>query len=135
MKQRFWTAAAAAILLGLALDLLIFQVLLGSVYEREPSLHPPLAGPWPKIVAAAALFGWAFTWLYSKGVSQAAWLGQGLRFGLAVGILSHGALGLLAATMLEHQTETIVVGGIAGGILRDVVLGVTVSYIMRPGQA
>jgi len=133
--QRFWPAVSAAILIGLGLDLLLFQVLLGSVYDLEPALHAPLAGAsWPKIVVAALLFGWSFTWVYSKGISQGPWLGQGIRFGLIVGILTHGALGLTAATMLNHETETIIVAGIAGGIVRDIIVGAVVAYLLRPSS-
>jgi len=134
MKQNFWAAAAAAMALGLGLDLLLFQVLLGGTFGVEPNLHPPLAGAWPKIVAASLLFGWAFTWVYAQGIGDGPWLGQGLRFGSVVGVLTHGALGLTAATMLDHETETIVVGGIAGGILRDIIVGVVVAYMMRPAR-
>lgn len=132
MKGNFWVAAAAAMGLGLVLDLLLFQVLLGGTLTMEPGLRTPLAGPWPKIVAAALLFGWGFTWIYAQGIGDGPWLGQGLRFGLAAGVLTHGALGLTAATMLVHETETVIVVGIAGGIVRDVFLGLVVAYLMRP---
>ena len=37
---------------------------------------------------AHVLLAGAFTWIYSKGVRAADWLGQGLRFGVAVVLLT-----------------------------------------------
>jgi hypothetical protein len=40
------------------------------------------------MIAAHAIMAGAFVWIYSRGRETKAWLGQGLRFGLAVALLA-----------------------------------------------
>ena len=39
------------------------------------------------MIAAHVMMAGAFTWIYARGVENRPWLGQGLRFGLAVALL------------------------------------------------
>ena len=133
MSRGLATAATAAAVVALLLDVLIYQYVLAGSITVEPALHLPFAGAWPKLVLAALLAGVLMAWLYSKGRTEAPWLGQGLRFGLAVAVLTHGSMGLLGATMLGHQGEAVVVGGIGLGMLRDVVLGIFIAFMYRGG--
>jgi len=68
----------------------VHHLLLGADYKG-------LAGLFRAPAAAQALFHWmvlahvlmagAFVWIYSRGVEAKPWLGQGLRFGLAIALL------------------------------------------------
>ena len=40
------------------------------------------------MILAHVFLAGAFTWIYSRGMENRAWLGQGLRFGLAVAFLT-----------------------------------------------
>jgi hypothetical protein len=40
------------------------------------------------MILAHVLMAVAFVWIYSRGVSAGPWVGQGLRFGLAVDLLT-----------------------------------------------
>ena len=70
-------------------------------------------------------------WLYSKGITSAPWLAQGIRFGLMVALLAHGAVGLLWAGMLNHEGEAAVVGIISLGMVRDLAVAVLIAFLYR----
>ena len=135
MSRQLWTAALAAAVVALVLDIGIYQYAMVGPVSAESMFHLPFSGAWPKLVLAALLGALVLAWLYEKGRTEAPWIGQGLRFGLAVAILTHGCMGLLGATILSHEGEAIVIGGIALGMARDLVLGLVVAFMYRNGPA
>lgn len=44
-------------------------------------------GNMPIMIVAHLLMGFAFAWIYERGISGASWLGQGVRFGIAAAVL------------------------------------------------
>jgi len=135
MRLNLWKAVGAAFVVGLVLHYVIYDVVLARYVDVEPSLRAIGDGPWPKLVAAYLLYGWAFAWLYSHGVHAGrSWVVQGLRFGLVMGLVVHVAGGLMVATHLVHEGEAVIVGAIALGVVMDVVLGLTVAALSGPAS-
>ena len=133
MLRGLATVVTATVIVALLLDVLIYQYVLAGPISVELALHLPFLGAWPKLIIASVLAGIILPWLYAKGRTKSPWLGQGLRFGFAVAVLTHGCMGLLGATMLSHQGEAIVVGGIGLGMARDLALGVFIAFMGRKG--
>jgi len=72
----------------------------------------------------------AFVWIYSRGVENASWLPQGLRFGLAIALL-----GVVPTYMIYYVVQpfpgTTVVKQIALDGALVVLLGVIVASVYR----
>ena len=52
---------------------------------RAPADAQPL---FPLMILAHLMLSWALVWIYSRGTEAKPWLGQGLRFGVAVALLT-----------------------------------------------
>ncbi len=128
MRQKFWLAVLVTFVLAYALDFLIFRVIMQGTIEADLALdYSDLVGV-IKLVAAL-IFSVVFVWIYSKGIEAKPALGQGLRYGLAVGVLYYGAGGLHVTTIVPMGTtaswqivlfgivETVILGGVAAMVL------------------
>ncbi len=75
----------------MALSFLVHGVLLGADYAKLTSLfRTPEASQqyFPLMLFAHVLLAGAFTWIYRYGCTAQPWLGQRLRFGLAIVLLT-----------------------------------------------
>jgi hypothetical protein len=69
----------------------VHGVLLHGDYARQPNLFRSEAEAqkyFPFMILAHVIMAGAFTWIYSRGAEAKPWLAQGLRFGLAVALLT-----------------------------------------------
>lgn len=140
MDTKFWISGVAMSVLAFALGFVVHGLLLGGDYA-------PLAGGlfrtpedshgyFPYMVVAHILFGFAFTWIYRQGTTAgASTLGQGVRFGLAVAVLTTIPTYLIYYAVQPTPgvlvAKQIVFDGIA-----VVLLGIAVAYLNRaPGEA
>lgn len=94
MDKRFWICGILVSIAAMLLDFLIHAVLLQADYDALiPAgimrTQPDQAQYMPYMLAAHLLIGFGLTWLYRQGVDKGkAALGQGLRFGAAVAVMS-----------------------------------------------
>ena len=84
--KRFFLTFVVVFVAVTVLGYFIHAVLLASEYQKVSHLHrsQPL---FPFLLLGNLSFSLAFVWLYAKGVEAKPWLGQGLRFGLAIWLL------------------------------------------------
>ena len=84
--KRFFLTFVVVFLVLTALGYIIHAVLLASDYQSVSQLYrrQPLM---PFLLLGNASFSLAFVWIYAMGVSAKPWVGQGVRFGLAVWLL------------------------------------------------
>jgi hypothetical protein len=91
MNSRFWIGWLVVFVLWMAGGYLIHDMMLGADYAALPNLFRPEAevheGSLHLAIAHAVMAG-AFTWIYSRGVTDRPWAGQGLRFGIAIALLA-----------------------------------------------
>lgn len=69
----------------------VHGVLLHGDYARLPNLFRSEAEAqkyFPFMILAHVIMAGAFTWIYSRGAQAKPWLAQGVRFGLAVALLT-----------------------------------------------
>jgi hypothetical protein len=91
MSKRFlvaWVVIFIAWMLG---SYLVHGALLHSEYAQLPNVFRTEAEAqrhFPLMLLAHLILAGAFVWIYSRGVEETPWLGQGLRFGLAVALVS-----------------------------------------------
>ena len=89
MNKKFFIAWLVMFIVYMAGGIIVHGVLLADDYAATGMMRPE--------AESKALMGWmlfahvlmagAFTWIYARGVENKPWLGQGLRFGLAVALL------------------------------------------------
>ena len=69
----------------------VHGVLLHDEYARLTNLFRPEADAqkyFPLLILAHVILAGALVWIYSRGVEATPWLPQGLRFGLAIALLT-----------------------------------------------
>ena len=90
MDKRFWIAGIVATLLFFILGFLVHGVLMTDDYMQINSMfrsEKDAMSFMPLMILAHAIMGFAFAWIYSRGVSGSPWLMQGIRFGIAAVLL------------------------------------------------
>ena len=89
MNKKFLVAWLLVFALYMAGGMLVHGVILGDDYMATGLMRPEAEAQklmhW--MILAHVLMAGAFTWIYVRGVENKPWLGQGLRYGLAVAVL------------------------------------------------
>ena len=90
MNKKFLVAWLVMFVLYMAGGILVHGVILEADYAATGLMRPE--GEAEKLmhlmILAHVLLAGAFTWIYARGVENKPWLGQGLRYGLAVACLA-----------------------------------------------
>jgi hypothetical protein len=90
MDKRFLISGIVASVLFFILGFVVHGVLMTEDYMRIKSMfrsEEEAMGNMPLMILAHIIMGFAFAWIYSRGVSEAPWWMQGLRFGIAATLL------------------------------------------------
>lgn len=89
MNKKFLVAWLVLFILYMAGGMIIHGVILHADYEATGLMRPAAEAQekMPLMILAHVLMAGAFTWIYARGVENKPWLGQGLRFGLAIAVL------------------------------------------------
>lgn len=91
MNKKFAIAWLVVFIVWMAGGVVVHGMLLNPDYKALPNLFRPEAESgkmFPLMIFAHALLAGAFTWIYARGAEAKPWLGQGLRFGVAVALLT-----------------------------------------------
>lgn len=91
MDKRFFIAWAAIFVAWMAGSVVVHGTLLQGDYAQLSNLFRPPAEAqnyFPLMILAHVILAGAFAWIYARGVQARPWLGQGLRFGIAVALLT-----------------------------------------------
>ena len=91
MGKRFlisWIVLFVVWMLG---SFVVHGLLLGDDYARLPNLFRTPADSqkyFPLMILAHVILAGAFAWIYARGVEPKPWLPQGVRFGVAIALLT-----------------------------------------------
>jgi hypothetical protein len=91
MNKKFLIAWIVVFVAWMAGSFVVHGVLLHGDYAKLPGLFRPEAEAqayFPLMILAHVIMAGAFVWIYSRGVEAKPWLAQGLRFGLAIVLLT-----------------------------------------------
>jgi magnesium-transporting ATPase (P-type) len=91
MDKKFLIGWVVIFIAWMAGSFLVHGVLLYDDYAKLPGLFRPEADAqkyFPFMLLAHLILAAALVWIYARGVSAAAWLGQGFRFGIAIALLT-----------------------------------------------
>lgn len=136
MNKKFAIAWATVFAAWMAGSFIVHGLLLHGDYARLPNLFRPEADAqqyFPLMILAHIILSGAFAWVYSRGAEAKPWLAQGIRFGIAIALL----------TVVPHYTIYYVVQPMPGlhvvkQIVFDgtlvVILGAVVAFLYRDGK-
>ena len=133
MNRKFWIALIAVFVVWMAGDFVVHGVLLHDDYGALPQLYRSEADSqpyFPLMLFAHLMMAGAFVWIYSRGRENRPWLGQGLRFGLAVALLSV-VPGYLIYFVVQPLPGAVVCKQIFGDGVLMLVVGAVTAFLYR----
>jgi len=136
MTKRFFVAWLAVFVAWMAGSIVIHGVLLNADYAKLANLfrsHEDAGKYFGFMIAGHVLMAGALVWIYRQGVADKPFLGQGLRFGCAVALLT-----VVPMYLIYYAVQPMPGGLVARQIVFDsalvVVLGVLVAWMSREGK-
>ena len=133
MNKKFLVAWVVIFLAWMAGDFLIHGVLLADDYRQLVKLYRSETESqqyFPWMLIAHVLCAGAFTWIYARGQEVRPWMGQGVRYGLAVAVLA-AIPGYLIYYAVQPLTGDLVAKQIIFSTILLVVLGIIVAWLYR----
>jgi hypothetical protein len=133
MNQRFllaWLVVFIAWFLG---SFVVHGVLLRDDYKSLSNLFRPEAEAqkyFALMLLAHVLLSGAFTWIYARGVEPKPWLGQGVRYGIAIALLTT-VPGYLIYYVVQPLPGMLVVKQIVFDGILMLILGAVVAFMYR----
>ena len=132
MNAKFLVAWLVIFILWMIAGVVVHGILLQADYMATNLMRPEAEQQeymvW--MLAAHAIMAGAFVWIYSRGREAKAWLGQGLRFGLAVALLAV-VPGYLIYYCVQPVPGMLVVKQIVFSTIVMLVLGAAVAFLYR----
>ena len=137
MNKRFFIAWVVIFVAWMVGSFVVHGVLLHDDYAKLPGLFRPEADAkqyFPLMILAHVFLAGAFAWIYSRGVEVAPWFPQGIRFGLAIALLT-----VIPTYMIYYVVQPMPGMHVAKQTLFDgtliLILGVIAAFIYRqPAQ-
>lgn len=111
----------------------VHGTLLAADYAQLSNLFRPEAEAqqhFPLMALAHVMLAGAFVWIYSRGVENAPWLPQGLRFGLAVAFLTVVPTYIIFY-VVQPMPSALVVKQIVYDTIVMVLLGALAAFLIR----
>jgi hypothetical protein len=137
MNRKFLIAWIVILIVWFCGSFLVHGVLLGADYQALGALFRTDADAqryFPLMILAHVLLAGAFTWIYARGVEAKPWLGQGVRFGLAVAFLTTIPTYLIYY-VVQPMPAAVVAKQIVFDSLLMVILGAVAGWLYRDGKA
>lgn len=132
MNKKFLVAWLVMFVVYMALGFVIHGTLLRDDYIATGIMRPEDQQQhlfvW--MILAHVMLAGAFTWIYARGVENKPWLGQGLRFGLAVAFLAVIPLYLIYY-VVQPLPSSLVVKQIVFDTIGTLILGSVVAFLYR----
>ena len=136
MSRKFiiaWIVIFVAWFLG---SFVVHGVLLNADYTRLGTLFRAPADSqryFPLMILAHVMVSGAFAWIYARGVEPKPWLGQGVRFGIAVAFLTTIPTYIIYFVVQPMPADTVVKQIVFDSVLM-VILGLIAGWLYRDGK-
>ncbi len=134
MNKKFFIAWIVVFVAWMAGSFVVHGVLLHDDYLSLPKLFRTEADAQrylPLMILAHVILSGAFVWIYSRGVEALPWLPQGIRFGLAVALLTIVPTYMIYYVVQPMPGMTVVKQMVFDGIL-ILILGLIAAFMYRP---
>jgi hypothetical protein len=133
MDRKFWISAVVAFVLLSVLAFIVHSVLLAADYAKlGAAMRPPaeMQARLIYIIIAHVSAALAMTWIYVEGREERPWLGQGIRYGIAVVLLA-----VLPVYLIYHAVTPVPLDVAIKQIIYDgisfVIVAVAIAWINR----
>ena len=133
MNKRFLVAWIVTAVVWIAGSFAIHGVLLRGDYMQLPNLFRPESESqqyMTLMLLAHVIMAGAFVWIYSRGVEPRDWLPQGLRYGIAIVLLTTVPFYMIYYVVQPMPGATVVKQIVFDGIL-VLILGALVAFFYR----
>lgn len=133
MNKRFFLAWLAVFIAWFIGSFIVHGVLLHADYAQLSNLFRKEAEAQnflPLMVLAHVIMSGAFVWIYARGVEPKPWLGQGIRYGVAVILLTTVPLYLIYYVVQPMPGATVAKQIVFDAILL-LILGAIAAYMYR----
>ena len=136
MSKKFliaWIVLFAAWFFG---SFVVHGVLLRSDYMQLTSLfraEDDQRKYFPLMIVAHVMLSGAFLWIYARGVEAKPWPAQGVRFGLAVALLTVVPTYMIYFAVQPMPADIVIKQIVCDGVL-TVILGMIVAWLYRGTQ-
>jgi hypothetical protein len=136
MNAKFLIAWLVILILWFAGGFIVHDMLLGADYATTNIMRPEAEMQQMMVwmIAAHVIMAGAFVWIYARGKEAKPWLGQGLRFGLAVALLAVVPIYLIYY-VVQPLPGMLVVKQIVFDTIVTLVLGAVVAFLYRDKAA
>ena len=131
--RKFWIGAAAVLVVAMGFGVLVHGLWLEPDYLALPNVMRPAAeaeGMMGFMVSAHVLIALAFTWIYREGRRDGDWIGQGLRFGLAIALVANVPFFLIYHSVAQFPLDLTIKQAI-GDTIGCLTMGLTVAFVHR----
>jgi hypothetical protein len=133
MNKRFLVAWVVVFIAWMVGSFLVHGTLLRADYMQLSNLFRTEADAqahFPLMLLAHVILSGAFVWIYSRGVDPGTWLGQGVRFGIAVALLTVVPTYMIYYVVQPMPGSMAVKQIVFDGIL-IILLGILVAFLYR----
>ncbi|MEX2148696.1 MAG: hypothetical protein WD793_00640 [Steroidobacteraceae bacterium] len=132
MNAKFLVAWLVIFILWLAGGFVVHELLLGTDYAATNLMRSKEEAQQLMVwmLVAHVIMAGAFVWIYSRGKEAKPWLGQGLRFGLAVALLAIVPIYLIYY-VVQPQPGMLVVKQIVFDTILTLIVGAVVAFLYR----
>ena len=134
MNTRFLISVVALFVTSMILGIVVHGLLLGADYQKlTPNLfraEQDSQAHFAWMLIAHVLMAVGFTWVYRAGRNSRPWLGQGVRFGLAIAVLAT-IPGYLIYYAVQPMPSDLVVKQVVFDTISMVVMGIVAAFVNR----
>jgi hypothetical protein len=136
MNKKFIIAWIVVFIVWMAGSFVVHGVLLHEDYLKLSNLFRTEADAqkyFPLMILAHVILAGALVWIYSRGVEATPWLSQGLRFGLAIALLTIVPTYIIYYVVQPMPSSVVVKQIVFDGVLM-LILGAVTAFIYRQPQ-
>ena len=133
MSKRFFLAWLVVFIAWFIGSFIVHGVLLHADYAQLSNLFRKEAEAqnfFPLMILAHIVMSGAFVWIYARGVEPKPWLGQGIRYGVAIILLTTVPLYLIYYVVQPMPSATVAKQIVFDGIL-VLILGAIAAFMYR----
>jgi hypothetical protein len=138
MNKKFLIAWVVIFVVWMAGSFVVHGVLLHDDYSKLGNLFRTEADSqryFPLMILAHVLLSGAFAWIYARGVEAKHWFAQGLRFGIAVALLTIIPTYIIYYVVQPMPGATVVKQIVFDGVLM-LIVGIVAAFLYRePAQS
>lgn len=133
MNKTFVLSVVAVFVMSMLLGYVVHHVLLGGEYAKLVQMFRMPADAkahFPFMIAANVIMAIGWTWIYRIGRENKPWLGQGVRFGIAVALLCTIPMYLIYFAVQPYPSDVVALQ-IGYDTIASVILGIVVAAVNR----